>query len=660
MAVLPVLTPDFYALTKGGRMLYRFSGSGRYETTGVKAIVGLNVTAPVPDGTILRLRWNGQTQVLTARTTPQLPTEFPAGDGSPGYADALAAYFRSYFPFRADFVVSRVNFGQLPLVILTARKPGAAYTLSAILTPGIGALPPPTPPITLGVDTAGADALLRERYGVYLELYLQKADSDSLTEDDFDLVDSAHVECDADGVADYDVGEVLHGYLSADVPDFTAQGGQLAQDSHRAYYVAYGEAWGQPLRPGTIVTDITRHAYLGGADFRHRAEAGFNLQTFLLGATPATDRALRFGSSARAVRIDEPQFLTFVNLRDDADSVSLEVMLTFDDEATVERTGIQAVVPFAVGAKVGFPVGVAILDLLSQVPEGKFLKEYSVQLRGQTGLRSRVYRFIVEYDLPTYRRYFVYLNSLGAFSSLMTYGKGSAELQRFYEQSERMLPSGYEPTAGQFLDYNISLQQQVEVASGWQQETELVQWNDFYCSPLRLQVVGPKIYAIGLTSKSIKQAKDGASQFAHAFSYAYLHRDEFYTDTDTPDGQEALPAIVAPAGTVVVSPLVITPVFDPSIPAAVRELTNADIQGFKMAAARPNPETLGFLTQTSASSLFRRKDQPVNYSEIANTPTTRDGAGLLDVPTRRDLFSLIKIKPHLSSWTGTDIPAEPL
>lgn len=658
MAVTPVLVPDLYALTRSSRTLYRFTGSGRAQTQGVKAINGLTVLEPVPAGTVLKLSWNGQTQTLTARTSPTLPNEFPAGNGSLAYGDTLLNYFKSYFPFRKDFVATKIDFGLVPLIILTARQAGAAYTISQVLQPGLGALPPVTGPISLGVDTAGADPLIRERYGVYLEVYLQRAGTSGESEADYDLIDTPHIECDADGIADYDVGDILHDYLSADIPDFSAQGGQLALDSHRKYYVAYAEAYGQPVQPGLIQQDIVRHAYLGGADFFHRAGSGFNLSTFLLGLSPAGDKAMRFGSSTRVVRIDEPQFLSFVNLRESPDQVTLKVTMTFDDESTAGMTGIQAVVPYAPGAKICFPVGVAILDLLSQVPAGKFLKEYSVQLKGQDdALLSRAYRYIVEYDLPDYRRYFVYLNSLGAFSSLLCYGKGSRELTRLYDQSERFLSYGYEPTDAQYVEYNTTLQQTFEVASGWQDQKELASWDDFYRSPVRLLVVGTRVYAIGLLDKSIKQFKDGDAQFAHLLRLAYLHLEEFYTDTDTPDGDEQLPTIALPAGTVVVSPLQITPVTDPTVPNFVRELTLTDINGFKAAAARPNPETLGFLTQTSGNALYRRSDLHVPYADISNTPTTRDQAGLLDVPTVGDLFQLINIRPLVLTWDG-DIPAE--
>lgn len=660
MAVTPYVVPDTYALSRSARTLFRFTGDGRTVTTGVKSFQGLWLKEAVPDGTIIKLAWNGQTQQLIARTNPTLPTEFPAGNGSSAHGDQLVNYFKSYFPFRKDFVVTKADFGLTTIINFTARKAGSVYTMSQILAPGLGSLPAVSGPLDLGVVTPGADALVRERYGVYIETYLQRRGTDGDTEDDFDLIDVSHVECDETGDAKFDVGEVLHGYLSADLPNFTAQGGQVALDSHRKYYVAYGEAWGQPVEPALIQNDTIRHIYLGGADFEHRSGVGFSLPNFLKGTSAATDRAMRFGPTARVIHIDEPAFLTFVNLRDETDSVSLKVLLTFDDDETAQMTGIQAVIPYAPGEKVCFPVGVAILDLLSQVPTGKNLKEYSVQLKGQgtNVFLSRPYRYIIDYSSPDYRRYFQYLNSLGAFINLMTYGRGSSQLERVYDQAEKFLEVNYESSDAQYVDYNIALQQSFEVTSGWQEQKELASWNDFYSSPIRLQVSGQKIYAIGLTSKTIKQFKDGDAQFAHNFSYIHLHHDEFYTDDETPDGDEHLPAIVVPVGTVVVTPIVVTPVIDPTIPAAVRELTPVDIAGFKASVAWGNHSLAGYLTQTSGSALFRRKDLQIPYSELVNTPTSRDSAGLLDVPTIKELFDISHIKPSLSSWIGSAIPAE--
>ncbi|RYC69746.1 hypothetical protein EQG79_14215 [Spirosoma sordidisoli] len=665
MSVTLVQAPDTYALTKGGRMRYVFSGQGRFETTGTKAVAGIIFYGPIVDGETIGLRWNGKTTSVTARTNPTRPDEFPAGDGSAAYVDSLLPFFRGLYAFRKDWVVTRESAGNLHGITLTARRPGKAYNLTYI--------PGKTPELerkyTVGQSVMGTDALVRDRYGIYLEVYLQKPGTTGADRDlDYELIGDggSHIECDADGVAKYDLGDLLHSYLSADVPDFQGQGGQVAQQSARQYYVAYGEAWGQPITVQQVVEDQTRHAYLGGADWERRADTGYNLTTALLGADAGADKSLLMGSPARIARLDEAHFLTFINLREQASSVKLEIRMTFDDDSTHVRTGIQAAIDYQPGTKVAFPVGIAQLNLREQVPAGKFLREYSCRLVTLAGgYLSRAYRYVVDYDNRPYRRQFSYLNSLGAFDSIMTWGKGSYELQLFYEQAERVMPAGYEPTAAQFVQYNLSRQQAVEVASGWQPLPELQRWDDFYCSAVRFQVLADRVLAIGLTNKQIRQQRDGDTQFAHVFSYVYQHRDEFYTD-DFPEGGETLPPVQAPAGSVYVLPPL--PVFtrDPTVPQAARDLTTPLLDKLKIVAERPNPETLGFLKQPAADALYRRDDEKISYrDDLIDKPTTREESGLTDVYTIPEAIQMtnlilkntVGVHPILSSWTDEVEPA---
>lgn len=643
-------------------MLYEFTGSGRIETAGIKAI---NVIAfgrqAITAGTKITLSWgNNKVYTMTASDNPTQPGEFPAGVGSEDYVDSLVDYFAAYFPIRADFKVTRQNFDDLFYLILTARQPGAAYTLTP--NPGTSAW-------AITVSVQGANPTYRIRYGVRVEVFLQKAGTAGQTEDDFELIGGGqHVEADDEGVMRYDVGDLLHGYLSADTPVFSATGGQPASNSHRKYYIAYGEAWGNPIQPGLMKTDSIRQVYLGGADFEHRASGGYSLLNLAKGASVDKDRALRFGPMTRRIYTDEPAWLTFVNLRADAPSpVQLQITLTFDDDTTAEATGIQALLPFTKGEKICYPVGVSQRDLLNQVPAGKHLKEYSARLLCGSAVYSDTYRFIVDYQQLPYRRYFAYQNSLGAFDCITTYGKGSAELQRFYDQAERILPSYYSPTDAQFVDFNISRQRQFDVASGWQELSDLIRWDDFYCASVRYQVTASKAIAIGLTSKQIKQEKDGDNQFAHQFSYVPLRHDEYYSE-DTEAVNETPPVIAVPVGSISLQPTVPVLTRDPTIDDSVRELSRADINSFKIAAARPNPETLGFLTPQTGALVFRRQDLPISFTELADKPNSRDGYGISDVLTASEsatqatkkailsIKNLIGFHPVARSWTGDTEP----
>lgn len=652
MAVILFTTPDIYALTKGGRTLYEFTGSGRVITSGSFAVNAINFTGlPVPDGTRFVLRWNGRTEEIVARSAPADINEIPVGDGSEAYVASLLPYFETYFPFREDFAVSLDSIGSSHSLIFEANKPGPAYNFStAQVTPNVGNIDP---------RFSGADELLRERYGVYVELHLQKPDTAGAAPADFERIFSSRIDADEQGLARFDAGDLLHANLAADWPVWNFANPSGSPRSHRRYYVAYGEAWGNPVRIGRMSTDEIRHAYLGGADYQHRAGNGFELIRFA-GTTPATDRALRLGSASRFVRPDEPQYLTFVNLRPaTATALRLRVSLTFDNDSTVVVPSAYADQSLPEGEKITFPVGFAPLDLAAQIPAGRTLREYSAQLFVGTVAQSVAYRFVLNYDYQPYTRYFAYLNSLGCPETLATFGKGSRELNRFYEQAQQPLSAQYELAGGQFVEYDVSVQQQTEVATGFRPEAELLTWTDFYRSPVRFQLLAGVALPVGIVSKSIKQSKDGETLFAHKFEYVPLYRDDFYT-ADEEIGDVAPPPGFVPGGTVAVSLPTVVQAFDATIPAFIRSLTLSDINKFKVAGARPNPETLGYLNQQAGSLLFRRQDQLVSFlTGIGDKPTNRDQAGLLDVPTvaetlsmaLRATFKSLHVPAHLASWT---------
>ena len=669
MSVNLVSTPDRYALTKGGRMLYEFTGSGRTISTGSFAVNAINFPGlPVPDGTRFVLRWDGHSEEIVARTVPADVNEIPAGNGGEAYVQSLLPYFEAFFLIREDFAVTIDGIGGAFSLIFEANKSGPRYNFAATNAKAPGSI---TPVANVDPRFKGGNALLRERYSIYVELHLQRTGTAGSTRADFDRIYQTNLETNEQGTCRFNAGDLLNAHLKADWPDWNNALPTVAVHSHRKYYIAYAEAWGSPLRIGRIATNEIRHAYLGGSDYLSRGTNGLALTALTGTPNPAADRSLRSGPLTRYVRPDEPQYLTFANLRTEAiTALRLSLTLTLDNGTTVNVASAYPDKPAADGDKVTFPVGTVALGLAALIPPGRSLREYTAQLRVGGVAYSTVYRYLINYDYQPHTRYFAYLSSLGCVDTLTTFGKGSYELTRFYEQAERVMPANYELKDGQFVDYDVAVQQQVDVATGFRGEAELRIWTDFYCSPQRFslqttQSAGMVALPIGIVSKSIKQAKDGDTLFAHKFEYAYLFRDDFYTDRTIEAGDGQPPPGFVPGGTVAVSLPTLVAAFDNTIPAFIRELTQGDVNRFKVAAARPNPETLGYLNQNAASLLFRRQDQPVPWlSGVSDKPTTRNGFGLADVLTGSETLSLamqtisrnVRIRTKLASWTTPNEP----
>ncbi|WP_461042508.1 hypothetical protein, partial [Spirosoma harenae] len=217
-----------------------------------------------------------------------------------------------------------------------------------------------------------------------------------------------------------------------------------------------------------------------------------------------------------------------------------------------------------------------------------------------------------------------YLTSLGAIDTITTYGKGSGELSIFSEQAERYLPSPYELSHGQFVEYNLALQQQVDVATGFWPQSVLKTWTDFYRSPQKYRLTQEGALPVGLVSKSLKEATDGDTLFAHKWTYVYLFKDDFYTGETDDLGDGPIPHNfkMVGGGNLTISQPTITRNIDDTVPDEIRGVTPQRIGGWDVAAARPNPLTLGFLDQAAGNQLYRRNDQLVDYlTDLANVPS---------------------------------------
>ena len=613
-------------------MRFQFQGNGRVQAAGTPARAVIKITGAIADGRVEVLQWNGKKESIVFKTTPSAANEFPAGSGSSDYVrDTLLPYFKSYFPFREDFTATASNFGSYQGIVLEAKQPGTAYNISRVATSSLPGATAST--ITLETILAGADPKVRERYSAYVELWLQKLGTPGTDERHFDRIYNEFIDADETGFTEFDAGELLHGYLVADLPDFLQNTPVHCERSGRCYFIAYAEAYGSPVRPGLIKTDDIRTAYLGGADFEHRAGAGFLLEPFVQAISPSEDRALRFGGEMRYILPDQPEWLTFINTRSQSQDVVLRVRLTFDDNTGINLVDLVPAFTFSNAQKWTIGVGPLQLRLHEHVPQGRSLSEYTVRLMtagadpNGNAFLSRQYRYIIGYQWEPYIRHFAYVNSLGAYDTLTTYGKGTRELQRVSKQAERVVPAQYEVSDAQYLDYNITLQQQYEVTTGFRSEFELRRWNDFYRSQLRYRATSyadgtVKAIQIGIISKSIEQHKDADRQFAHKFQYAELHQDEFYTpDADDADPISPLGMVTAGSPNVTyITPTVVTTV-DNTVPQAARDLTPTLLQSLKQLTGEGLHSKQGYLKQAAVDELYRPKALKIDYElDLVNTP----------------------------------------
>ncbi|MFD1143042.1 hypothetical protein ACFQ4C_18085 [Larkinella insperata] len=604
MAITVLQSPDPIALTKGGRLQYIFSGNGRLVNTGVLAVNFIFLAGAVVPGQTFTLSWKGKTLKMVARANPVHPYEFPAGDGSNAYIASILPYFRDYFPIESDFVVeAMLAEGLFHGLTFTARKPGPEYNFAAVGgAPAFYAIANGTP---------GVAPTYRNRYSVYVEVHCQR-DADP----DYAMIYSGALELNEQGRAEFDLSTTLHSHLSPDLPHWRTAVAKPAENSAASYYIRYAEAWGEPLEPARITKLEPLRVYWGGMPYEQQGRLQLDKLVMPSDDDAAQDKLLRNGPALRYVRPDECQYLTYLNLREDRLQVGLSIAVTLDNGQKASYNNRVPALDIAQNEKVIFPAGLPQLKL--PIAQGRQVREYTLRIVHEGGFLSQPYRFVVNQQYQPHVRYFAFISSLGAPDTMSTFGKGSSELALFREEAERVLPQHYELSDGQFVEYNTGYQQQFEVATGWRSQSELRQLNDFYRADRRWLLLADRELPIGVTAKSIKQAKDGDTAFAHKFDYVFLFKDEFYFDTE--EGDPLPPLNFRPAGSVTITPVTTTSNYDRTVPDVVRNIKPDDITNWNEAASRPDPSAAGYLTQQSAAPLFSPLKHTHTWNEIQGKP----------------------------------------
>jgi hypothetical protein len=539
MSIVVTREPDLLSLSKN-HIVYKLQSDARIDNPGTAAVNHVKFSGTIADGAVVVLRWKGIEQRMVAKTSPQAAGfEFPAGVVSEAYIISILPYFKDNYYLDADFVVTaNTGFGEYWLTF-TAREPGSTYNF----------ITQNTPSVQIVKATQGVDRKVKPNFCIYVEAWIEKADGS-----EFVKIFGESLQVDDSGSTEWNLSDLLHPELSPDIHDW--EGRQFNHDinSKRRYYVRYAEAYGEKFQIGKITTGSTKHVTLGGTPYE--SGATLTIHDVLRESSDITrDRALRLGPDVRYVYPDEPQFLTFLNTRPDpAILVSLKVVAKLATGGTSPVLSIDLGGALLSSQRGTVNVGYAQLNL-NEIIGGNAVESYTCQFfRGITPVAiSRPYTYVLKYEYKPYRRYFVYLNSLGALDTMHTWGKNSQEIELTRQSAEKYLSVDYKLSDGTFSDWDIQYRQRFEAATGYRHASEIRQLRDFYISRYKYRKYNNKALPISVISNSLKEYEDGASLMAQSFEYAYNFEDDTWSEQeDTPDQYAPPPGFQGAAGAPIV------------------------------------------------------------------------------------------------------------
>lgn len=277
----------------------------------------------------------------------------------------------------------------------------------------------------------------------------------------FEKVAELEHPADRNGSTRFDVSVYLQAFLQAYFPPLTQNQVSLASGTFKRFYMRYAEKYGRPA----VVSDFTvvdyRYVVLGGLGFQEAPKQRFFRELLLQRQPFFSWLPVNYQVSA-----EQPEFLFFMLHQADQHNFTVKVRTTDKDGIQVLKTaytyqGCNRFELFCI------PVGFTALNLESDVAE------WEVWVEGLQGMPlSEVRRYRLDNGYARYRRYFLYLNSLGGIDTLSVTGSAISEVSVKAESMQKMLPAGYDPALGDAEVVESMLQPVLELSTGYIDDQE--------------------------------------------------------------------------------------------------------------------------------------------------------------------------------------------
>lgn len=486
-------------------IVYELESDNFLKSAGLEAINYVSFTSAVTEDTQIPLKWNGSVQTFVAKNSPTgSGAQFPAGNGSAGYVQSLVPYFQSNVFLSDDFQVSYALVGSTPSLIFTARQKGKKYNFSKLdWTSG-----------KVAWIQEAADRTRALNHCVLVRIFLRNAIGNA-----YERIFSENLPTDESGRVSIDVAEILHPYLSL-TPELPAWSGMLYQNSKRSirgYYLQVADGSGSPVQLGTMTTLPTRYVSFGGS--------GYGRLSLVPSRFFASGKyqALRLGGLTRIVIRDAPQWLTFLNQATVQVDVMLKMKVYFTDNTN--QTVTRLTMTWGAWEKLLVEAG-PVQSGVFEVNAGKVPMAYELWLQKGSTILSETYRYILNDNTYQYRKYFTYVNSLGAVDTLTVWGAQDGVTSLSIATASKNLPFPYAIGDSEEFQYDAKFQQSYKCFLELEGKAQFGLFRDFLSSPYRFRFFGGSAYPIGIiSSKWDEPSEDDTLCFAD-FEYKFLFTED--------------------------------------------------------------------------------------------------------------------------------------
>lgn len=500
--ITAIVSPPDIGLSKDP-LVYRFQSDDYTGAVGAVAVNRLYFSGPILSGTVLQLLWNGVLTTLTAATFP-VPNgmQFKSGAGNSAHVLVMLPYFQANPAIEKDFTVTADG----AALVFTAKNKGKAFNMHPAAVAGIWGIQN---------TTVGADEINRTNHCINLGLFLENENGVGQSK-----IYEVYLPTDINGRAEIDLADILNSVLQPKLenPSWTGPTAVITRATSRKYQVSVAEGYGRPTVLGLSTALYPCRVLWGGS--------GYNQQTTVSARLYQNGKmkALRNGATLRYVMADEPQWLTFLCVEPTLNLV-FKMDVVWHDGSTGSYT--LGNLPTAnLGDKIIVPAGVSQLNVNYYSFEGKRVKEYTLYLVVGDVEKSHRYRYIADKNLRDRRKYFVYINSFGAWDTHRANGIEERNLELKTYSASRCLAYPQVLGDAEQSDYYATYEQTFQVTTEWLSREEQKRVRDLFLSPRKYRYVNGDLYPIGITSSRLNEQNDNETLLYYQFEYKYLFKND--------------------------------------------------------------------------------------------------------------------------------------
>lgn len=277
---------------------------------------------------------------------------------------------------------------------------------------------------------------------------------------------------DTDGQVIFYIREAFRGVFTFTPPTQNHSSIIRLTDRIKRFRNYSGELTGTEITPEELTPSASNLVLFGGIDKFHYP--GLNYFTSYL---PANKKFLTWAPLVKTVDRLQEDYLNFF-VYDNFNSLKLRLKVYFDD--STDETAISFTkTGTSISELYQIPAGPANSGAMLVNP-AKNAISYELSLLDHTdAVISEVRTYIISRVKHPLTRYFMFLNSLGAFEVLRFTGQAMVKTSFNRDIVQRFLAHNYNALDGEFAVHNVSRQKQLSYSSGYVKEKYPKQWHEY-------------------------------------------------------------------------------------------------------------------------------------------------------------------------------------